>query len=152
MSLVFFCPGKAAPGGSKTAHPFQRKDGSLGASMQDAGKNNGPWKQLVGLVAMQAMGNKPLYDGPLSLNLVFFRSRPKGHFRKNGTLHEWAKDEMPTTTPDLLKTARAVEDGCNKIVWTDDARIVHEVLDKKFVDDGEKPGVSVWVRKWEKQA
>jgi Holliday junction resolvase RusA-like endonuclease len=66
------------------------------------------------------------------LVLTFYTPRPAGHYGKRG-LRPGAPTR-PTTRPDVLKLARAVEDACTGIVWRDDSQIVDEVLSKWFAD------------------
>lgn len=146
--LSFFVAGKAVPGGSKRGFAFRRGNGRLGVSMMDAGKGNAEWKAWVKFTAMRTMEGRALFDGPLELTLVFVRQRPGRHFDRKGLIRPKAMGEQPTGPPDVLKLARAVEDGCNGIVWVDDRLIVKETLTKRYAGQGEKSGVHVWVKRW----
>jgi hypothetical protein len=76
------------------------------------------------------------WDGPLEVEFVFVRARPKAHYGtgKNAALLKDSAPIWPATTPDALKLARAAEDALTGIVWVDDARIVVERLEKSFSD------------------
>jgi len=91
------------------------------------------WRQAVAQVAADAY-NGPLLSGPVGLRLVFIRPRPKAFYgtgRNAGRLKAGAPF-WPTTRPDLLKLARAVEDALTGVIWRDDAQIVVEHLSKKY--------------------
>ena len=124
-SYKFFVPGVPAPGGSK------RHIG--GGRMIDACKRNAPWRAMVALAAMEA-GCKPM-DGPLLLSIGFNMPRPKGHYRKDGTLKPNAP-HFPTVKPDTTKLVRALEDALKGIAWTDDAQVVTQIARKNYALHG----------------
>src|SRR5712671_5005329 len=72
----------------------------------DDNRKSRSWKEQVASAAHQA------YDGPLlrealSMRLVFYRVRPKGHFKANGGFSKAGDCSVgPSTRPDLLKLAR----------------------------------------------
>lgn len=121
MSYEFTVPGVPAPGGSK------KHIG--GGRMVDDCKRNGPWRSVVALTAMQS-GCKPL-DGPLYMFIEFMMPRPKGHFRKDGTLKPSAP-KFPTVKPDTTKLVRALEDALKGIAWNDDAQVVTQFVRKVY--------------------
>lgn len=97
----------------------------------DDNKKSRPWKNLVAQVAGDAMAGRDVMQGPIRLTLRFFRTRPKSHHRTNGDVSASAPS-YPTTKPDVLKLARAVEDALSGVVYVDDAQIVDELLTKEF--------------------
>jgi Holliday junction resolvase RusA-like endonuclease len=124
MRIEFTVIGKAAPAGSKTAFAFKKKDGSLGATVTDANPRVKSWKRIVTETARDHYDG-PLLDGPLRVTFVFYRQRPKGHFRKNGQLSGTGlEDTHPTMRPDVLKLARGAEDALTGVLWRDDSQIV----------------------------
>lgn len=134
--ISFTAYGKAQPAGSKGSYVLRRKDGSIvtrpGGSpivnTVDANAKAKDWKVAVAWAARKAYQG-PLLDGPLHVRMTFYRPRPKGHFRKSGELSKEGLDSLaPTSKPDLLKMARAVEDALTEVVWRDDAQIAFEVL------------------------
>lgn len=139
--IRFVFHGQSQPAGSKSAAPYRRKDGSIGVAVRDGNPKSGEWKRTVAQVAAESYDG-PLLDGPLSVTMLFYRVRPKGHVGKRGVLP--SAPEYPTTRPDVLKTARAVEDALTGVVWRDDAQIVHEVLGKAW---GETARVEVEIVK-----
>jgi Holliday junction resolvase RusA-like endonuclease len=130
--IVFEIHGRAQTAGSKKAFPFQRKDGSLGATVVDDNPKGREWKKQVGWAAAAARGPIGLLEGPLSVEFVFELLRPSSHFGKNGVLP--SAPQYPVTRPDLLKRARAVEDALIGVLYRDDSQIVRELLVKKFGD------------------
>ena len=126
--MEFFVPGVPAPGGSK------RHIGG-GRIVEDCKRTKG-WRACVALAAMQA-GWRPL-EGPLSMSVVFWMPRPKGHYRKDGTLKPSAP-AYPTTKPDTTKLMRSTEDALKGICWRDDAQVVEQSASKMYV--GPRDGI-----------
>lgn len=130
--------GKPQPAGSKRAVPTNRNWGSVPGvrwRVVDANADADAWKQLVGLTGRAAMLKARLspFTGALYMEMVFFRERPKSHLRAGGELSaEGHRTPHPATKPDVLKLARAVEDGLTDVVYDDDARIVDEVIRKRW--------------------
>jgi Holliday junction resolvase RusA-like endonuclease len=124
--VSFTVNGKAEPRGSKTRTRW---------GVRDDNPKSGPFMEHVADVAAEAMDGRPLLEGPLFVELVFFRARPKAHFgtgRNAGVLKPAALEAWPETKPDLLKLARGVEDALTGVVYRDDAAIVAERLEKRF--------------------
>ena len=78
--------------------------------------------------------------GALRVSFTFYRPRPKGHFGAKGVRP--SAPRYPTTKPDVLKLARAVEDALTGVLWRDDAQIVAESI---YKDYGEPARVVVTV-------
>lgn len=122
----------------------------------DSCKKSGPWKKFVGDVAKLAMKERGLttldaaVEGrstltPVKVILRFFQKRPGVHFR-TGKFSDVLKDDAPaepTNVPDVLKLARAVEDGMIGIVYKDDSCIVREVLSKQFGKE-DRVDIEIW--------
>lgn len=139
-SLRFTVFGDAAPAGSKTR--ASSPDGSR-TWTRDSSKRSYPWKAAVSAAAGEAVNGAELLDGPLLLELIFYRPRPRGHFTGLGALSAAGRRmPAPTTKPDALKLARAVEDALTGIVYRDDATIVVERIEKRY---GEPARVEVLV-------
>lgn len=136
----FFVPGLAVPGGSKRAFPIRGRDGRTHVTVVDtSGRKGIEWRAAIRHAAHVAHARPPL-AGALCLGLIFTLPRPQFHRRADGTVKAGAPP-YPTTRPDVLKLARAVEDACTSILWGDDAQIVHEYVIKQYTDG--TPGV--WV-------
>lgn len=112
------------------------------AFITDDNKDSRDWKEQVASAAHQAY-NGPLLREALSMRLVFYRVRPKGHYKANGSFSKaGASSAGPSTRPDLLKLARAVEDALKGIIYVDDAQIISESLRKRW---GEPSRVDVLI-------
>lgn len=129
----FVVHGAARPAGSKRAFLVGKKGGPKHIVVADDAKKSRPWKSLVSQVAGDAMTGRPLLEGPLSFHLRFLVPRPKGHYNSKGELNaKGRRTPRPSTRPDLLKLARAVEDALTGIVYRDDAQVVDELLAKEY--------------------
>jgi Holliday junction resolvase RusA-like endonuclease len=120
--VTFTVPGAAAPKGSKTlgttktGRPFAR----------ESSKAVGPWQDRVAKAAADAMNGAELLTGELRLSVVFTLVRPKGHYGTGanaGTVKPSAP-KYPTTTPDLSKLVRAIEDALQGVVFRNDSLVV----------------------------
>lgn len=140
--VAFTVHGTPQPAGSKRGF-HNPKTGRV--IVTDANPQARPWKAQVADTAAQAMtfhsdegtsGYLPPFDGPLAVELVFWVTRPKGHYGtgRNAGIVRASAPEFPTVRPDLLKLARAVEDAIAGIVYRDDAQIVAETLLKRYGD------------------
>ena len=149
--IQFTVLGKPQPAGSKRAFALRRRGGSLVTrgdgspviNVVDDNANSKQWKHYVATTAREAYRGE-LLRGPLCVQFLFVRPRPKGHFNSHGQLNKKGlRETSPTTKPDVLKLARAVEDALTGVVWFDDAQIVEEGLEKKY---GEPARVEVSIR------
>ena len=128
--ISFTVLGQPQTAGSKRGFPFQKRDGKLGVHMVDDNPRSKDWKQQVAWAAREAHHGK-LLEAPLVVTMSFHRLRPKGHFRRDGSLSKAGLGSTcPAVKPDLLKLARAAEDACTGVIWRDDAQIVSEFLMK----------------------
>lgn len=147
---------KPEPAGSKKAFTIRRK-GTAGnkrsdfrSVVVDANDKSRSWKDEVSMYATGELCLSQIREPlkcPLHLTLNFTLERPKSHWRtgKNSHLLRYNSPEYPTSKPDVLKLARAVEDALTFIVYADDAQIVQETLSKRY---GESAGVEIIVQEY----
>ncbi|WP_126284501.1 RusA family crossover junction endodeoxyribonuclease [Burkholderia stagnalis] len=94
----------------------------------------------VRLMARAALGMVKPYDGAVHIDLVAYlpiaRSWPKWKQQaaRDGTLY-------PTKKPDLDNLEKSVTDGCNGVIYLDDAQIVEVYKAKRYSDNPH-----LWVR------
>lgn len=142
--IKFFIPGIPGPSGSKKgiiSRFASKKTGKHFVAMVDSGgERTKNWRANCTFFARQAYTG-PLLDGPLFVQLQFYRTRPKGHFRANGSLKPNAP-AFPTEKPDTDKLCRGTLDSITGIIWTDDKIIVRKPLSKDYA---EKPGCMVTI-------
>jgi len=114
MKLIFNVDGNPVP---KQSYRHSKNGGYTPARVK-------AWQETVAWKARSAVAcaNAPMIDGPCNVSLVFRLN----HKRR----------------VDLDNLSKAVLDGCNGIIWTDD-KWVTELHLRKRQDDN--PGVSVWV-------
>ncbi len=127
--IAFEVWGHAESAGSKRAFPFHKGGGALGVRVTDDNPKSREWKTLVSFEARNAYKGPPV-EGAIRLTLLFEIVRPASHSGKRG-LRKSARPH-PTTKPDVLKLARAVEDALTGIVYRDDSQIVEEYLKKSY--------------------
>jgi crossover junction endodeoxyribonuclease RusA len=132
-SITFAVEGLApAPQGSK------RHVGN--GVMIESCKQVKPWRYLVTQAAIAT--GVPLMRGPVTLSAVFLFVRPKGHFRKDGTLKPSAPRWM-AVKPDASKLIRSTEDALSKVLYEDDARIVSTSGTKRYCTGTERAGALI---------
>lgn len=138
--MNFFVPGIPRPQGSKKGFVNKKTGGVI--LTESGGQAHKDWRAVVALAGSQAMGNEPLWEGPLFVSLEFFLPRPKSAPKSR----EW-----PSTRPDIDKLARSVLDALTHICWVDDAQIVTLELRKRWqhwIDpDTQQPiGLNVFIQ------
>lgn len=143
ISRSFTVLGKPQPAGSKKAVPMGKRWGVV-----DDNPRAATYKRTVAAVAFAAMNGSPPIEGPVEVSMHFVLARGSSHWRKDGTLSAEGERRMRhTSRPDVLKLARAVEDGMTGVVYVDDAQIVSEILHKRYAASLEElPHVYVTVR------
>lgn len=91
--------------------------------------------KFIAQVLHQIQGHKIL-DAPLSVDLFFFRSRPKAHYgtgRNAGKLKASAP-KWPTAKPDVDNYIKFTLDCLNEILWRDDALVVTTKAIKAYAE------------------
>jgi Holliday junction resolvase RusA-like endonuclease len=142
--VSFFVNGTPAPGGSKSAFPFRRKSGKMGAIVVDAGgKKTKEWRKRVTLVAKTEMRKHAILHGPLQARFAFYIKRPQSHMNAKGL----KKDAplYPAVRPDCTKLVRSTEDAMTGIVYEDDAQIVRQSALKNYVSTEAQAGCYIQI-------
>lgn len=140
VAIRFCVIGRPATQGSKKIVPITRGDGTpvirndrpLVRAVNDNPRLS-DWRRQVAAAAREAYDG-PLLTGAVSLSLSFVRPRPQSHFgtgRNVGVLKSSAP-EHPTTKPDVLKLARAVEDSLSGTVVHDDSQVIRLQAEKRW--------------------
>ena len=156
MKIEFFVQGEAKPAGSKNGFALKKGGAYTGrVVITDAsGAPGKAWRESVKIEARKAYRAAPLEGVPIAVWAIFYRARPKSHFRtgKNAGVLKANAPKFPLPMPDLTKTFRAVEDACTGIIWKDDALVVAQQVQKKYCDaDHPQPGVLLRVENWENE-
>src|SRR3990167_6626040 len=103
------------------------------------------WKEAVRWAAVEGMKGQAILTEALEVHLVFWFSRPKGHYG-TGKKHDWVKDSAPTqhtSRPDTENCLKGVLDGMKGIVFRDDSKVVRLVAEKKYTTKAPFTSVAV---------
>lgn len=106
------------------------------------------YENLVKIAATLAMAGQPPTDGPVHLAVSLALQVPASWSAKRRAL-ALAGSIRATKKPDADNVLKGIKDGCNGIVWCDDAQVVRIVLSKDY---GAVPGALVTVRKIDGEA
>lgn len=116
--IAFRVAGMPATKGS--ARAFVR--GGRAIVTNDAGQKAKCWAAKVTDAAFEAMGDSPLFVGPVQVAIDFYLPRPKSHYLR-GKVRVTAPRYVPTK-PDGSKLLRCAEDALTGVVFRDDSQIV----------------------------
>jgi crossover junction endodeoxyribonuclease RusA len=109
--------------------------------MVESSKNVKPWRYLVQQAAI-ATGAEMITVG-VSMSTVFLFNRPKGHYRKDGSLTANAP-RWHTVRPDGSKLLRSTEDAIvDAGLLRDDSLICCSTFTKRYCAGKEKPGAII---------
>jgi len=87
----------------------------------------------------------PDADVPLAVEVVFYRSRKKNHYR-SGRYERLLKPTapaLPIAPPDATKLWRGFEDALTGLLWHDDSRVVVQLVREEFVHRWEEQSSSL---------
>lgn len=141
MIAIEVC-GLPRPGGSKI--PGMRKDGSM--FVRPDCPHTSSWMKQVKDAALMQMpyGQEPI-TGTIEMFVEFRFPRPQKHFiGKSNRL----RPDAPIwhfTKPDLTKVIRSTEDALTGVAWRDDCLVAKRVESKRYCNDGELPGVTIFI-------
>lgn len=80
---------------------------------------------------------RPYVEGPLTVDLVLYVARPKGHFTSKGTLSaEGLRHRFPTVKPDVDNVLKLILDALNGRAYRDDVDVVAATMRRVWAADG----------------
>jgi crossover junction endodeoxyribonuclease RusA len=97
-------------------------------------RHNIAWRARK-LMRVNGFGNV-LFDGPVSVSLIFVLARPKAMPKSKPT-------PPAIKRPDIDKLTRAVFDALTGVVYVDDSQIIHDECLKRTAEFNEETGVIV---------
>lgn len=106
------------------------------------------YENLVKMAATEAMQGCDPTAAPVELRIVLRMQIPASWSNKRRALAA-AGEIRATKKPDADNVLKGIKDGCNGIVWRDDAQVVVIVLTKAYAD---APGADVLIHELEGQA
>lgn len=90
------------------------------------------YKALVAELATNAMsGTEPLV-GAVTARISVFLPIPASMSKKARTA---LQARFATRKPDVDNLAKAIMDGCNRIVYLDDSQVVRLTIEKRYLDE-----------------
>lgn len=89
------------------------------------------YENLVKVKAEEAMGGRPLFQGPCKVVIGVFLQVPASWSKKKREA-ALAGDIHPTTKPDLDNVVKVLFDGMNEVVWRDDVQVVDLKTTKRY--------------------
>lgn len=129
-SISFFVPGP--PRGKQRARS--------GKGRHYTPKETVEAERDIGWQARKAMAGRPLFEGPVTLDIVAFYQYPASWSAKRRGNTIWK-----TSKPDLDNVAKLCKDSMNRVVWRDDALVVSSSQNKKYVMDPTQEGLHIVV-------
>lgn len=133
MGISFIIPGE--PVGKGRARAFVRH-GRVGHYTPEKTAN---YENLVKLAAAEAMKGRSPTDKPVALYVRAYLAIGASWSKKRQQAALQGL-EYPTKKPDLDNIIKAIKDGCNGVVWKDDAQVVDSGASKRWTD---RPHVEV---------
>lgn len=101
--------------------------------------------QIIRAEASEAMKDRPLFTGPVSLRATFIYVWPASWSPKKRA----ANGVFKRSRPDASNLVKLLEDALNQIVWQDDALVVELNVTKQF---GAKPYTFIEVTELNQQS
>lgn len=89
------------------------------------------YEDLIRCAALEAMGGKDLLEGHLTMTVTAYVAMPKA-FSKLKRADAIDGLIRPTTRPDADNIAKAALDGCNSILFRDDAQVTDLIVRKRY--------------------
>lgn len=148
-TVKFAVAGKPLPKGSHTAFVVGRGRDARAVITDSQNKANqsrskgalDAWESCIRRAAIQAMGERTPWPGPVAMSAVFVIPVPAGHILKSGTIGS-GKSLYPLLF-DLDKLVRTAGDAATGVVYRDDRQIreFRPPFMKRFAAPGKIGGV-----------
>lgn len=135
MNVVFNIPGQPVPKG----RPKFARRGAHVSTYTPAKTVN--YENLVKMAATHAMCGQEPTAAPVALALYLSLQIPASWSNKRRAMAA-AGAIAATKKPDADNVLKGIKDGCNGIVWRDDAQVVRIHIEKRY---SETPGALVKV-------
>jgi len=136
MNVVFVIPGQPV---AKGRPKFSRRGKAVVAYTP---AKTASYENLVKLAATAAMAGATPSAAPIDLTIILALQIPASWSNKRRALAV-AGTICATKKPDADNVLKGIKDGCNGIVWRDDAQVVSISLQKLY---SETPHANVVVR------
>lgn len=91
------------------------------------------YENLVKIAAQDAMGNYPLFEQAVSVEISLFVKPPTSWSLKKHA-KAFAGITLPTTKPDIDNVVKGIFDACNNIVWNDDKQVCELRIIKRYAE------------------
>lgn len=125
MNIIFTIPGQPVPKGRPK---FARRGEHV---MAYTPAKTAHYESLVKQVAKVAMSGRDPSSAPIALAVTLHLQIPASWSKKRQAL-ALAGTICATKKPDADNVLKGIKDGCNGIVWRDDAQVVRIVLEKRY--------------------
>lgn len=125
--ITFIVPGEARGKG----RPRFARQGKFVRTYTD--DRTASFENLVALFASQAMGARPLIEGPASVRMDIHVGIPASWSKKKRAA-ALAGNLRPTGKPDLDNCAKLVLDAINGVVWRDDKQVAALTITKQYAE------------------
>ena len=89
------------------------------------------YENMVAVRAVQAMAGRQPFLGACSVDITVLHQVPKS-FSRAKVARAVAGELLPLGKPDVDNVLKAVGDGCNGVVWTDDAQICDATIRRRY--------------------
>lgn len=91
------------------------------------------YEEMVRLHAIKAMKGKKMLTGAIELTVALYFPIPK-RFNKEQRAKALSGEMRYTKKPDWDNAGKIVSDGCNRIVYQDDAQVSDSHVSKRYSD------------------
>lgn len=142
MIVNFVIPGQPV---AKGRPKFARRGGFVQTYTPEKTQS---YENLVKLAASRSMDGRTPSDKPLAISVSLYLQIPTS-WSKSKRAKAIAGQVCATKKPDADNVLKGIKDGCNGIVWRDDAQVVRISLEKVYA---ESPSAAVTVHELEGEA